>query len=326
MPELQIVRSSKNPAALFEDSLSLNPKRVASLAVSRRHVERLRAHGKDTFPVLFSHRPDAHIERRIADVRLGFPSVMAPSNYESSNRSAWNRDSDHYQARHGEFLKETAEACGVWRIPEPELNVLGDLAGKRVLELGCGGAQWSVALALRGVDVTGLDLSDRQLVFAQANIAAAGITVPLVHASAANLPFAEASFDVVFCDHGAMSFADPSDTVPHVARILRPGGLLAFCLSSGLNLIAHDPVADRLTTQLQADYFGMRSFTWPDDSIDFQLPHGQWIRLARDCGLEVEDLIEVQAPEAASSTYRDAEAHAWARRWPMEEIWRLRKY
>ena len=54
-------------------------------------------------------------------------------------------------------------AWGVWQIPEAELHVLGDVDGRDILELGCGAAQWSIALAQAGARPVGLDLSDRQL-------------------------------------------------------------------------------------------------------------------------------------------------------------------
>ena len=51
----------------------------------------------------------------------------------------------------------------MWQLPESELRVLGDVAGKDVLELGCGAAQWSILLAGQGARVVGLDNSERQL-------------------------------------------------------------------------------------------------------------------------------------------------------------------
>jgi len=125
----------------------------------------------------------------------------------------------------------------VWSIPESQLNVLGDVRDKDVLELGCGAAQWSIALAGLGARCVGLDNSARQLEHARRGMAAAGVDFPLVHASAETAPLPDASFDVVFCDHGAMTFADPERTVPEAARLLRPGGLFAFnaesrCISS----------------------------------------------------------------------------------------------
>jgi hypothetical protein len=62
-----------------------------------------------------------------------------------------------------------------------------------------------------------------------------------------------------------------------------------------------------------------------DEEIIFQLPYGEWIRLFHDNGLTVEDLVEPRPADDATSSYRSANALAWARRWPAESIWRLRK-
>ncbi|MHB8577124.1 MAG: class I SAM-dependent methyltransferase, partial [Dehalococcoidia bacterium] len=117
--------------------------------------------------------------------------------------------------------------------------------GKQLLELGCGGAQWSIQLAEAGARSIGLDLSERQLVHALMLMQDAGQVVPLVQASAEDLPFKDGSFDVVYCDYGAMVFADPYRTVPEAARVLRPGGLFAFCtVSNFLTLCWPDGVAE----------------------------------------------------------------------------------
>ena len=62
-----------------------------------------------------------------------------------------------------------------------------------------------------------------------------------------------------------------------------------------------------------------------EDEIDFQLTYGEWIRLFRRTGFVIEELIETQPSKGATSTYRDETEMAWARRWPMENIWKLRK-
>ena len=80
-----------------------------------------------------------------------------------------------------------------------------------------------------------------------------------------------------------------------------------------------------LVDELQQPYFGLHRLEWPDEPVEFNLPHGEWIDLFRANGLVVERLYEVQPPEGASSTYRSPEETAWARKWPMEQIWKLRK-
>ena len=92
------------------------------------------------------------------------PDALDLREHEARNRAAWNDDADDYQARHaGQLDTHGGLAWGVTQIPESELQILGDVAGKDVLELGCGAAQWSIGLARLGARPVALDLSDRQL-------------------------------------------------------------------------------------------------------------------------------------------------------------------
>jgi ubiquinone/menaquinone biosynthesis C-methylase UbiE len=194
-----------------------------------------------------------------------------------------------------------------------------------VLELGCGAAEWSRALLRAGARPVGLDNSAARLEYARAANEEAGVDFPLVHAGAESVPLEDASFDVVMCDWGAMTFADPFRTVPEAARLLRPGGLLAFSGASPLSWVAWDEGTDAYTERLAAPYFDMHRVETPEGSVEFNLPVGAWIRLFRAHGFVVEDLIEVRPPKGAASTYRTGEETAWARRWPMEQIWKVRK-
>ena len=62
---------------------------------------------------------------------------------------------------------------------------------------------------------------------------------------------------------------------------------------------------DQVEQTLVNDYFGMTRLEW-DNEVDFQLPYGEWLRLFRRSGFVVEDLIEIQPPVGATSTYRNA--------------------
>jgi SAM-dependent methyltransferase len=243
-----------------------------------------------------------------------------------ANRAFWDRQSDEYQERHREFIGRPEPRWGVWQIPEAELQVLGDVAGKDVLELGCGAAQWGILLAQQGARMVGLDNSERQLAHARDAMAAAGVDFPLVHSAAESIPLRDGSFDVVFCDHGALSFADPLVVVPEVARVLRPGGLLAFSHTAPFAWVCWNEEPDRVGDRLELDYFGMHRVDEPDGSVGFNLPYGEWVRLFRSNGLTIEALIEIQPPEGATSTYQSPEETAWARRWPYDEIWKVRKW
>jgi len=245
------------------------------------------------------------------------------------NRELWEANSDYYEQQHAATLSDhEAMAWGFWRIPEAELHVfsedIAEVKGKDVLELGCGAARWSIALARQGARAVGLDLSPRQLAHARRLMEEADIDFPLIEASAEDVPLPDAAFDIVFCDWGAMTFCDPHRTVPEAARLLRPAGLFAFSGGSPIETLCQNTSEDYLDNILVNDYFGLTRLEWADE-VDFQLPYGEWLRLFRRNGFIVEDLIETRPPAGATSTYRSEAETEWARRWPMENIWRLCK-
>lgn len=250
---------------------------------------------------------------------------MSHPQYVQRNRALWDERADDYQEQHLRMLSPERPGWGIWKIPEDELRVLGDVAGRDVLEIGCGAAQWSIALAQRGARPVGLDISSGQLEHARRLMRGAEVEFPLVHASAEAVPLPDGSFDIVFCDYGATSFTDPHRTIPEAARLLRPNGLLAF---SGLTPLAHlcwpggEP---HIGEQLACDYHDMHKLDDRPDDVVFQLPYGEWVRLFRRCGLLVEDIVELRPPSESVSTYCGPTDHAWARRWPMDHIWKARK-
>jgi SAM-dependent methyltransferase len=247
------------------------------------------------------------------------------SGHAARNREVWDRDADAYQRHHADFIGQPEPRWGMWQLPESELQILGAVAGKDVLELGCGAAQWSILLAAQGARVVGLDNSERQLEHARRALAEAGLEFPLVHASAESVPLPDASFDIVFADHGANRFADPYRVVPEVARLLRPGGIFAFSESAPFELMCWDEDSDRQAPELLHDYFGLYRRESPEGLVEFNLGYGAWIALFRRSGFVIEELREIQPPEGATSTYRSEEDTAWARRWPMEQIWKVRR-
>jgi ubiquinone/menaquinone biosynthesis C-methylase UbiE len=241
------------------------------------------------------------------------------------NRAAWDAASAGYDRRHARVLGgRSATSWGLFRIPESELRLLGPTRGKRVLELGCGAARWSIGLARRGARPTGLDLSSNQLTRARELQRAAGIRFPLVRASAERLPFRSSVFDVVFCDWGAMTFTDPQRSVPECARVLRRGGTLVFATASPFRYLSLDPVKDRQSRRLVRPYFGSSRVEFrPDEPVEFQPRYGVWIELFRTNGLAVERLVETRADPRRRTTYLSRDDAAWGRSWPLEVIWKL---
>lgn len=255
------------------------------------------------------------------ETRHGTP---APE-HVSRNRDHWNAQSDEYQDRHGPQLAASGGmAWGVWQIPESELRVLGSVAGKDVLELGCGAGQWSRALADAGARPVGLDLSERQLHHTQGRRGVGTSRIPFVQASAESVPLRNASFDIVLSDYGATTFSDPLRTIPEAARVLRPGGFLVFTHSNPILDVCWPAGTPHPGQQLSRDYFELRELE-DDGATQFQLPFGEWIRLFGASGLVVEQLIELRPSAEATSSYRTDEDRAWARRWPAECLWKVRR-
>lgn len=255
---------------------------------------------------------------------LPFQAAVESPDHIRKNRAGWNAGSDAYEAKHSSQLARTPMGWGTYAIPEERLRVLGAVAGKDMLEFGCGAARWSIALAEQGAHSVGMDLSEKQLRHAGREVGGSGASVALVQADAERTPFRAQSFDIVFCDRGATTFSDPQRTVPEAARLLRAGGLFVFNISSPVRELSTDPATDQVTDCLHRDYFSLHRLEW-EDEVSFQLGYGDWIRLFVGCGLQVEDLIELRPDEDSETTYADYVPKEWARRWPAENIWKLRK-
>jgi SAM-dependent methyltransferase len=214
---------------------------------------------------------------------------------------------------------------GVWAIDESELNVLPDVDGLDVVELGCGTAYFSAWLAKRGARPVGVDITPAQLATARRLMTETGIEFPLVEADAAVTGLPSESFDLVVSEYGASIWVDPYRWIPEAARLLRPDGLLVFLRNSTLVILC-SPDEVPASETLQRPQFGMRRFEWPDGGVEFHLPHGEWIDVLRANGFEIERLVELQAPaNAQTHEYYAYVTAEWARKWPAEEIWVARK-
>jgi SAM-dependent methyltransferase len=215
---------------------------------------------------------------------------------------------------------------GVFGVPESSLDVIGDVEGLDIVELGCGTAYRCAWLARRGARVVGVDPTPAQLETARRLMAETGLEFQLVEAPGESVPLPDASFDLALSEHGAAIWADPYRWIPEAARLLRTGGRLVFMHGTPLAHLCFPDVGE-VTTQLQRPYFGLHRQTWGDDEgVEFQLTHGDWIDVLRTNGFEVERLVEVQAPpDAVTHPYYNDTPAEWGRQWPVEEIWVARK-
>lgn len=241
--------------------------------------------------------------------------------------AAWDARTDDQRALAARAWSADEPSWGIFSVAESEARLLpDDLDGKVVAELGCGTAYVSAWLARRGARPIGVDPTPGQLRIAAEAQAEHGLAFPLVRAIGERVPLRDGSCDLVVSEYGAAIWSDPYEWIPEAARLLRPGGELVFLGNSSLLMLCVPDADDEpATDRLLRPHFGMHRFEWPDDpTVEFHLGHGDWIRLLRSSGFEVEDLVELRPPEGASSDYGFVTVD-WARRWPAEEAWKARK-
>ena len=246
--------------------------------------------------------------------------------YVARNVENWTKANAKYTGPNARAAWAKEElSYGVFGIPEARLQVLGDVAGLDVVELGCGTAYVSAWLAKQGARPVGVDPTPAQLATAREMQVEFGLEFPLVEAIAESVPLPDASFDLAVSEYGASIWADPYRWIPEAARLLRPGGRLVFLQNSIVSILCMD--LDGVTESLQRPQRELAPITWPDTGeTEFHLPHGELIDLLRGAGFEIERLVELYAPDdAVTHEHYDYVTAEWARRWPCEEIWVARK-
>ncbi|HEX2287711.1 MAG TPA: class I SAM-dependent methyltransferase [Gaiellaceae bacterium] len=253
---------------------------------------------------------------------------MRLSDDEQRNREVWTKANAEYTDRRAtERWGKGEPTWGVFGIPEAELRVLGDVAGKDVVELGCGTAYFAAWLAKLGARPVGLDITPAQLETARRMIAETGIEFPLIEASAESVPLPDESFDLALSEYGASIWCDPRRWIPEAHRLLRPGGELVFLCNSPLSIVCM-PDEGKIEERLVRSQFELRRMQWSgeDEGVTYHVGHGEMLALLHETGFEVVGLRELRAPESAiDHEYYEYVPAEWARRWPAEEIWKARK-
>lgn len=219
-----------------------------------------------------------------------------------ASRHWWDTDAAAYQAEHGAFL---GDADFVWcpeGLRESSAGLLGDVTGRRVLEVGCGAASCARWLARRGAYPVAFDLSAGMLGEARAASRRAGVDVPLVQADAEALPFADGSFDVAATAFGAVPFvADPARVMREVYRVLRPGGRWVFAVTHPMRWIFLDDPGERGLVAVHS-YFDRTPYVEYDERgtptyVEHHRTLGDRVRDLVAAGFALRDVIEPEWPD-----------------------------
>ncbi len=219
-----------------------------------------------------------------------------------ASRGWWDSDADDYQAEHGAFLGDVDFVWCPEGLREADARLLGDLAGRRVLEVGAGAAAAARWLATQGARPVALDLSAGMLRHAADAAGRSGVRVPLVQADALALPFADAAFDTAFTAFGAIPFvADSAAVMREVFRVLRPGGRWVFSVTHPMRWIFLDDPGQGGLTAVHS-YFDRSPYVEQDRTgaatyVEQHRTLGDRIRELVGAGFRLVDLVEPEWPE-----------------------------
>ncbi len=225
-----------------------------------------------------------------------------PAESARANRLWWDASAQEYQDEHGDFLGDVDLLWCPEGLREDDAHLLGDVRGRRVLEVGCGAAQGARWLVAQGAEVTAFDVSGGQLAQARSLDARSGVRVErLVQADAQRLPFLSGSFEVVMSAFGAMPFvADSAGVMREVARVLRPGGRWVFSVTHPLRWVfADDPGPAGLV--VRQPYFDRTPYVEVDERggatyVEHHRTLGDRVRELVAAGLVLDDVVEPEWP------------------------------
>jgi SAM-dependent methyltransferase len=253
-------------------------------------------------------------------------SAPHPDDYVERNRAFWDRLAPMHITAGRKAWGADELRWGLWGTPESDLQLLVGLeAGEDAIELGCGTAAISAWLARRGMRPVAVDVSQAQLRNAENLQLDFDLRFPLICANAEEIAFDDESFDLAVSEYGASLWCDPRRWLAEAGRLLRGEGRLIFVTNSALLLACTPADGGPVGERLVRDYFAPERVEFEHDGpVEFHLTHGQWIRLLREHGFVVDDLIEVQPGPKAKPQF-DFVTLEWARRWPSEEIWIARR-
>lgn len=164
------------------------------------------------------------------------------------------------------------------------IDKLAQLAGKTVLDVGCGGGILSESMARRGAIVTGIDLGDKALKVAKLHLLESGTKVSYRKTAVEDIARDEPHhYDVVTCMEMLEHVPNPASTVNACAQLVKPGGWVFF------STINRNPKS-YLFAIIGAEYVLNLLPRGTHDYAKFIKP-SELARMARRAGLDVADLI-----------------------------------
>jgi len=238
------------------------------------------------------------------------------------NISAWDRYAADYQAE--SRLPTDVAQYGPDIPTEGDLRLVGDVRGKRVLDLGCGGAQSSIAFAKQGASVTGVDFSAEQLAYARDLSEQENVRVELRHGDLADLAFLRSdSVDVVFSAYAFGFVEDLGRVFRQVHRVLKVGAPLVFSLEHPAYALIDDDAEQPLL--VRRSYFDATPMVRTRSGVELTLWHHTFADLCMGLIHASYRLEAILEPEPRVNGPRSAQWREAFRYVPRTIIFKARK-
>ncbi|MET1110971.1 MAG: class I SAM-dependent methyltransferase [Allosphingosinicella sp.] len=214
------------------------------------------------------------------------------ANFEQSAK--WNAQAGRSWAELSDMLDRVLAP-----LAPPLLEAIEPVAGRRILDVGCGAGAFTLAVAERGGSGLGVDISAPLIEAARAR-AGRFATAEFVRADAQTHRFGPQSFDALISRFGVMFFADPAAAFRNLRSALRPGGKLAFlawraAAENDFMTAAERAAADVVPLPARVEN-GPGQFGFADpDHVRAILTEGGWTTVEIrpvdvECSLPVDDL------------------------------------
>ena len=228
-------------------------------------------------------------------------------NINEINKNSWNKQAARYQSD-ADFLFNNVDYGDTDLPTEKDLNLIGNVNGKKVLEIGCGGANCGISLAKQGAIVTCSDISKEQISFAEKNAKKENVDIKFIVSPMENIEYIN-EFDVIISMAALMYVKDIDKVFNSVNKSLKNNGFFVFSLndptfySVAAKYLWNDP-------EIQQSYFysGPEKWKWNENDdfefITYRRPIYEYINCLAENSLYIEKFFQLK-PEKELITEED---------------------
>lgn len=208
-------------------------------------------------------------------------------------RDWWNAWADYFQKEYGGQEIEVGIDWGPGAPKSDDLGLLGDVDGKKAIELGCGGAQFGIAVAERGADVTGVDISARQLSYARTLADEHDQDIDFIESTVTDLSMIpDETYDLAFSAFAFQWVEDLESCFTEASRILKDDGKLVFSVDH-----PYYKMVDPESHEFKRSYFDDTPRRQYNEELDaemiiYQRSISETVTLLIDAGFLIDELRE----------------------------------